>query len=97
MQADEVIRVEVVFGTATRQVAVPVKLPVGATVGDAVKASDIAATFPEYDFYTLKTGVWNEVRASNHALKDGDRVEIYRPLVTDPKEARRRRAERRQG
>lgn len=95
--AEGTIQIEVAFGTPTKQSVVSVELPQGATLESAVTASGLAGVYPEYNFATLKKGVWSEVKSSDHLLKDGDRVEIYRPLTTDPKEARRRRAEKKQG
>lgn len=93
--ADQRLNIEVAFGTSTEQRIVDVDLAVGATIHDAVQASGLAAAFPEFNFAQLRKGVWNEVKGDEHCLKDGDRVEIYRPLIIEPKEARRRRAEKR--
>lgn len=94
---DETLTVEVCFALPARQEVVSVTLPVGATLADAVNASGLQALFPEEDFETLKKGIWGEVKDASQQLRQGDRVEIYRPLVFDPKEARRRRAKSRQG
>lgn len=67
-------------------------LPAGATVADALRESGLAARHPEVA--GLKLGVWGKVRAPHEPLRDGDRVEVYRPLVVDPKEARRQRYRR---
>lgn len=64
----------------------------GATVGDAIDASAVADAFPEEDLENMAVGVWGRVVRRDHTLADGDRVEIYRPLSIDPREARRRRA-----
>jgi len=77
------VRVDVVYALPERAEVVSVQLPAGATVSDAVAASGLQG-----DAY----GVYGEKVAGSHPLKDGDRVEIYRPLRADPKEARRRRA-----
>jgi len=86
------IRVEVVFAVPERQVLVEVLLEPGATVADAIAASGIAREFPGEQLDTLPVGVWGKPAERAAAVQDGDRVEIYRPLVIDPKEARRRRA-----
>ena len=63
----------------------------GATVADAVRASGLQARHPGFDFTLLPTGVWGAFRGADHPLRDGDRVELYRPLCVDPMEARRLR------
>jgi uncharacterized protein len=80
------MRVEVVYALPERACRVALELPPGATAADAVRASGIAAPRD----YTL--GIFGSVVAPDTLLRDGDRVEMYRPLLTEPKEARRRRA-----
>jgi putative ubiquitin-RnfH superfamily antitoxin RatB of RatAB toxin-antitoxin module len=93
----ETIHVDVAFALPGRQAVVQVSLPVGANIRDAVHASSLQQQFPDYSFDDLKKGVWGAVKEDDHCLQDGDRVEIYRPLVTDPREARRKRAARSRG
>jgi uncharacterized protein len=84
-----VIRVEVVYALAKELDAVSLRLPAGATVRDAVTASGIA----ERRAVNLDSvGVFGRRVAPDTRLADGDRVEIYRPLLLDPKEQRRQRA-----
>ena len=64
-------------------------LPSGATVRDALIASGLPQRHPQFDFAALKVGVWGKLREASDALRDRDRVEFYRPLKVDPKEARR--------
>lgn len=92
--SDQKLSIEVAFGTSTEQHIVEVELAAGATIQDAVQASGLQAAFPKFDFTRLRKGVWNEVKGDEHCLKDGDRVEVYRPLIIEPKEMRRRRAEK---
>lgn len=68
------------------------ELPAGATAIDAIRASGLLERFGEIDLSTQTVGVWGRSCTLEAALRDGDRVEIYRPLSVDPKEARRRRA-----
>ncbi|MDX3905617.1 MAG: RnfH family protein [Pigmentiphaga sp.] len=68
-------------------------LPQGATLGEAIAASGFCREFPQLDPQQCGTGVYGRRRGSDYVLHDHDRVEIYRPLVFDPKESRRRRAE----
>lgn len=87
------MRVEVVYAAAAdEQCTVTVELPAGATVQGAIDASGVLARFPQIDLATHRIGVFGELAAFDDVVQDGDRVEIYRPLVADPKEARRRRA-----
>jgi hypothetical protein len=75
-----------------------VELAPGATVGQAIVASGLLALEPELARLPLEAGVWNRSVALDTAARDGDRIEVYRPLTLDPKEARRLRAElRRRG
>jgi putative ubiquitin-RnfH superfamily antitoxin RatB of RatAB toxin-antitoxin module len=76
-------------------VEVGVELDAGATALDAIRASGVLQRFAEIDVSTQSIGVWGRICALDAPLADGDRVEIYRPLAVDPKEARRRRAKKR--
>jgi len=87
--------VEVVYARADVQVVLGVTLPPGASVQDAIRASGILARFPEIDLARAAVGIFGTRVALSDAISAGDRIEIYRALVADPKEARRRRAQRR--
>lgn len=67
----------------------PLQLPATATLLDALNASALAARHPQVDFAALKWGVWGKLRQPSDRLRQRDRVEFYRPLQVDPKEARR--------
>lgn len=86
------LRVEVVYAVPASEDAVPVELAAGAKVLDAVCASGMLERHPEIDLNTCRLGIYGKVVAADAPLANGDRVEIYRPLAMDPKEARRRRA-----
>jgi putative ubiquitin-RnfH superfamily antitoxin RatB of RatAB toxin-antitoxin module len=87
------MRVEVVYAaSADEQYSVTVELAAGATVRHAITASGVLARFPLIDSTTQGIGIFGEPVALDDALQDGDRVELYRPLIADPKEARRARA-----
>jgi putative ubiquitin-RnfH superfamily antitoxin RatB of RatAB toxin-antitoxin module len=88
------MRIEVVYARPERQRLVTVELAAGATARDAVRASGLAAEFPGDDLEQAPLGVFGRDCADGTVLRAGDRVEIYRPLQVDPKEARRRRAGR---
>jgi putative ubiquitin-RnfH superfamily antitoxin RatB of RatAB toxin-antitoxin module len=86
------LRVEVIYALPTGEDAVTLRLPAGATAGEAVRASGLLEKHPGLD--ARKIGIYGKVVDPGATLRDGDRVEIYRPLALDPKEARRRRAAR---
>ena len=86
------IQVEVMYALRDRQKGVLVRLPAGAAVREAVERSGLLAEFPEIDLAVNKFGIWNKLAKVDAALRDHDRVEIYRPLIADPKEVRRQRA-----
>ena len=86
------IKVEVVFGTPDVQQLVSVSMPSGSTVADALEMSKIAAAFPDADIAHMPTGIWGRPVQRDQTLVDGDRIEVYRELEIDPKEARRLRA-----
>jgi len=85
------MRVTVAVALPGRQEVVALELGEGATVGEALRAAALAARFPGEDFAALDAGVWGVRVSPETALKEGDRVELYRPLQADPKEMRRRR------
>ena len=74
-----------------------IELPAGATLIDALRASGVLERHPHIDLARQAVGVWGRVCPLDAPLKEGDRVEIYRPLQVDPKEARRRRQRLQQG
>ncbi len=87
------IPVEVAYARPERQLIVELDVPEGTTVEQAVRASGILTEFPEIDLGGKnKVGIFGKVVPLDRALRARDRVEIYRPLIADPKEIRRRRA-----
>ena len=86
------IKVEVVYALGSAADSASVALPERATLREAIAASGILERHPEIDLARQKCGVFGKCRPLDAPLADGDRVEIYRPLALDPKEARRRRA-----
>ena len=86
------LRVTVVLALPGQQEVVELELPDGATVSDAVAASRLPGRFPGLDPATLSTGVWGRARPGETPLRDGDRVELLRPVRADPKALRRARA-----
>ena len=91
--APDSLDVEVVYATAERQELVALTVPPGTTASEAIELSAIRDRFPDLIDTNASIGVWGRVTGGNRQLKDGDRVEIYRELVIDPREARRLLAE----
>lgn len=92
MSISETIRVEVVYALPERQEVVPLALPAGSTLQQAVIASGLAEKYPAIDVAAGKFGIYSKLAKPDTVLRDRDRVEIYRPLIADPKEVRKQRA-----
>ena len=88
------LSIEVCYARQDAQTLIAVTLPAGATVRDALTASAIATRHPEIDPATAKIGLFGKLTSLDAPLADHDRVEIYRPLIVDPKLARQRRVEK---
>ena len=88
----EMIKVDVCYALPAKQELVSVNLPVGATLGQALEASGLLQKYPEIDLKKNKFGVYAKLSKPDSLLRDRDRVEIYRPLIADPKEVRKQRA-----
>jgi putative ubiquitin-RnfH superfamily antitoxin RatB of RatAB toxin-antitoxin module len=88
----ESITVEVVYALKDRQELVTLTLPAEATAREAVERSGLTEKFPEIDLAKNRLGVFARLVKPDATLRDLDRVEIYRPLIADPKEVRKRRA-----
>ena len=86
------IAVEVVCALAFRQVICFLNIPAGSTVFDAVRESGVLIEFREIEFDSSRLGIFGRLVSPDEILREGDRVEIYRQLAADPKEARRQRA-----
>jgi putative ubiquitin-RnfH superfamily antitoxin RatB of RatAB toxin-antitoxin module len=87
------VRVTVVYCAPGCEDVSEVTLPAGATVGEAIGAAGVLGRRPEIAATSPEVGIWGRSCALTQRVEDGDRVEIYRPLTIDPKEARRVRAE----
>jgi len=86
------ISAEIVYATEDRQEILKVQLARGATVADAIAASNLKCLFPGESLDSCTTGIWGRVVERTRVLSNGDRVELYRPLQKDPRIARRERA-----
>ena len=88
----ELITVDIVYALRDVQELITLKLPAGVTVRDAVERSGLLVKFSEIDLTKNKLGVFAKLVKPDTVLRDRDRVEIYRPLIADPKEVRKQRA-----
>ena len=84
--------VEVAYAQRDEQVLLSIRASSGMTVRQAIEQSGILQRFPEIDLDQQAVGIFGKVTALGNELQAGDRVEIYRPLIADPKEQRKRRA-----
>jgi uncharacterized protein len=89
------VHVEVMFALPLEQDSAMVELPAGSTVRDAIDCSGVFARHEGIDL--ARVGIWGRRCRLEDVVRDGDRIELYRPLTADPKEVRRRRAVRREG
>ncbi|WP_179287552.1 RnfH family protein [Paraferrimonas haliotis] len=86
------IEVEVVYPLANEQKVFSVSLEQGATVEQAIHLSGVEKYYPDVDFSALKVGIYSRIVKRSELLENGQRVELYRPLIADPKDVRRQRA-----
>ena len=89
----ETVAIEIVFSVPEKQEVMRLEVPSGTLIRDAVGLSCIESLFPNHDLSPLSVGVWSEVKPQASVVQSGDRVEIYRSLINNAKDARRRRAE----
>lgn len=83
------VDVEIVFALADHQELVSLSVDEGTTVADVVSQSGLSKKFPEQDLSGLQVGIWGRIAERNYRVKQGDRVELYRSLNRDPRDARR--------
>ena len=96
MALDKLLRVEAAYAAPNRQLIIPLEVKEGCNMLEAVILSGIIDKFPEIDPGSMTLGIFSKVekKPESVVLSAGDRVEIYRPLIADPKEARKKRAEK---
>lgn len=90
----ELITVEVAYALPQRQSLLTVTVAPLSTVQQVIEQSGVLQQFPDIDLTAQKVGVWSRPVKLQDSVKAGDRIEIYRPLIADPKDLRRRRAEK---
>lgn len=88
------IRVQVCYAKPEIQRLYDISVPRGTTLQTAIEQSGILGELPEIDLLTCRVGIYAKLKTLETILRDGDRIEIYRPLIADPKESRRLRADR---
>lgn len=91
-EGSDKLSVEVAYARPEAQVIIPLEVDKGTTVQQAIELSGVLEQFPEIDLEKNKLGVFGKITKGDTELREKDRVEIYRPLIADPKESRRRRA-----
>lgn len=96
MDNNEKYFIEVAYAMPEEQVLFALDVDQGTTAEQAVKLSGVLDKFPEIDLSNNKIGVFGKAVKPELVLRDKDRVEIYRPLIADPKESRRKRAEKKE-
>lgn len=92
MENDKKITVEVAFARPDKQLILSLEVSPEDTVEEVIKLSGILEKFPEIDLAANKIGIFGKLSKLGNTLRDGDRIEIYRKLIADPKEVRRQRA-----
>ena len=94
MVEGKTILVEVAYAKPDVQVIIPLQVKPGTQLVEAIKLSGILEQFPEIDLENSKIGIFSKISSPDTVLREKDRVEIYRPLIADPKESRRKRADK---
>lgn len=93
MKNENHITVEVAYALPNQQLIIPIQVAAGTKAETAIQASGILQKFPEIDLDTQQIGIFGKLTRLDTPLRHLDRVEIYRPLIADPKEVRKQRAE----
>lgn len=88
------INIEVSYALPDSQVILELEVKQGTTLSEAVEQSNIKDLYPEIDLEKNKVGIFGKLNKLDYVLRDGDRIEIYRPLIADPKEMRKQRADK---
>lgn len=88
------MNIEIVYAQPQRSIAKSLKMPPGATIADALRLAAEDQDFQGVDLTNAAVGIFGKVTGRDAALKEGDRIEIYRPLLEEPKLARRKRSSR---
>lgn len=92
MANPDTIRIEVIYALPHEQLLLDTQVPMGASIRDGILASGILERYPELNIDTLAAGVFGKLAKLDTPLRERDRIEIYRPLIADPKAVRKQRA-----
>jgi putative ubiquitin-RnfH superfamily antitoxin RatB of RatAB toxin-antitoxin module len=92
----EEVQVWVAYATPQEEFIHPMRVAPGTTIGQAIEGSGVLARFPEINLVTQPVGIYGKKKSLETVLRERDRVEIYRPLLADPKDSRRKRAAKKQ-
>jgi putative ubiquitin-RnfH superfamily antitoxin RatB of RatAB toxin-antitoxin module len=92
----EQLQVYLVYATPQDEFVHPMRVAPGTTIGQAIEGSGVLARFPEINLVTQPVGIYSKKKTLDTVLRERDRIEIYRPLVADPKDSRRKRAAKKQ-
>ncbi len=87
-------QVEIIYATIEEQEILTVEISDDTSIQWCIENSGILMRYPEIDLATMKVGIFSQVKALTEVVKEGDRIEIYRPLIADPKDVRRKKAEK---
>ena len=90
--AESILQIEVTYAKPDRQDVVRLRVPEGSTIQHAIEASGLTQRYPEIDLAKVKVGIYGKLSRMDTVVRERDRVEIYRPLIADPKEVRKQRA-----
>jgi putative ubiquitin-RnfH superfamily antitoxin RatB of RatAB toxin-antitoxin module len=96
-QIDDTLQVWVIYATPQDEFVQPMQVAPGATIVQAIEGSGVLSQFPEINLVTQPVGIYGKKKTLDTVLRARDRIEIYRPLVADPKDSRRKRAAKKAG
>lgn len=85
--------VEIIYASIESQELLTLSVTEQATIQDCIDQSGLLVQYPDIDLSVMKVGIFSQVKALSHSVNEGDRIEIYRALIADPKEVRRKKAE----
>ena len=86
-------KIEVIYGTLKQQKLIKLMVDESSTIQQCIELSGVLQQFPEIDLEEAKVGIFSQVKPLDFIVSEGDRIEIYRPLMADPKALRRKKAE----
>lgn len=97
VEAADMLAITVCYATAREEFLRPLQVAPGTTIGQAIEMSGVLEAYPDINLTTQPVGIYARKKTLETVLRARDRIEIYRPLVADPKESRRKRAAKREG